>query len=120
MAETTITPTQLTKVGSDGVVITPGAGTAINTANTMIVAYPNNTKLLLTIDSNHADTVATIGASDYAIEAGKGALTYAVGDTVEHLIVVPDQAQVRNKDGNIDITWAANSAGFVTAWYLPL
>jgi len=119
MAETTITPTLLTKAGSDGVVITPGAGTAINTANTMIVAYPKNSKLLLTIDSNHADTVATIAASDFAIEAGLGAVTYAVGDTVEHLLVVPDQARVRKADGNIDITWATNSAGFVTAWYLP-
>ncbi len=117
MAVTTITPTRLTKI--TGAVITPGAGTAINDANSMSIAYPKDGELLLTIDSNHADTAATIAASDFGVESGLGSLTFAVGDTVEHLIVVGDSARFKNADGNITITWATDSAGFVTAWYLP-
>ena len=114
MAITTITPTRL--VSDTGVVITPGAGTAINTANSMIIAYPRDGELLITIDSNHADTVATVAAG-YGVDAQ--AVTYAVGDTIEHLISIGSSSKLINSDGNISITWATNSAGFLTAWYLP-
>jgi len=114
MAVTTITPTRL--VSDTGVVITPGAGTAINTSNSMVFAYPKDGELLITIDSNHASTVATVAAG-YGINAQTD--TYAVGDTIEHLIVIGASSKFKNSDGNISITWATNSAGFVTAWYLP-
>ena len=117
MADTVITPTQMTS--NTGVVVTPGAGTAINPANTMTIAYPKDGDLLITIDSDHADTTATLAVSDYAVSKGIGTTTFAVGDTVEHLIVIGESSRYRLDDGNVELTWATNSAGFVTAWYLP-
>jgi len=115
MAVTTITPTRL--VSNTGVVITPGAGTAINTANTMAIAYPKDGELIITIDSNHASTVATIGASAVGIDGQTD--TFAVGDTIEHLISIGSSSKYIDGDGNVTLSWATNSAGFVTAWYLP-
>ena len=82
MATVAIVPTQLS--ADTGVVITPGAGTAIVAAN-----------------------------------AGQGTVSYAVGNTIEHLIVVGNSAQLKDADGNISITYATNSAGYVRAFYLP-
>ena len=117
MAITALTPTRL--VSMTGVVVTPGAGTAINTSNSMTIPYPKDGELLITMDSNHADTAATIAASDYAVSAGLAPTTLAVGDTEEHLFVVGESAKYKKADGLISITWAANSAGFITTWYLP-
>jgi hypothetical protein len=117
MATVAITPTRM--VSDTGVVITPGAGTAIVAANTNTIAYPKDGELLITIDSNHADTAATIAASDYAVASGLGSTTLAVGDTVEKLFSIGESARYKLANGSISITWAANSAGFITAWYLP-
>jgi len=114
MAETAITPTRL--VSDTGVVITPGAGTAINTSNYMTIPYPKDGELLITIDSNHADTSATVVAG-FGVDSQT--TTYAVGDTIEHLIVIGSSSKIKNGDGEIRIDWATNSAGFLTAWYLP-
>ncbi len=114
MAVTTITPTRL--VSDTGVVITQGAGTAINTSDSMIFAYPKDGELLVVIDSDHADTEAIVAAG-YGIDAQAG--SWAVGDTIEHLIVVGASSKFINSDGNVSITWETNSAGFVRAWYLP-
>lgn len=117
MATVAITPTQLSK--DTGVVITQGAGTAIVAANTNTILYPADGKLLLLIDSDHADTAATVAASDFGVSAGLGTETYSVGDTIQHLIVVGDSAQLKKAAGYISITWAANSAGYIRAFYMP-
>ncbi len=115
MGITTITPTRL--VSNTGVVITPGAGTAINTSNSMAIAYPKDGELLITIDSNHASTVATIGADAFGVDAQTD--TFAVGDTIEHLISIGSSSKYIDDDGNVTLTWATDSSGWVTAWYLP-
>ena len=117
MATVAITPTQLEK--NTGSVITQGAGTAIVAANTNTIAYPKDGQLLLVVDSDHADTALTVAAG-FGVEAGLGSVEYAVGNTVQHLIVVGDSARLKDADGNISITYATNSAGYVRAFYLPL
>ena len=114
MAVTTITPTQM--VTGTGVVLTPGAGTAISTSNTMSIAYPKAGKLFLTIDSDHASTSASFAAGDFA-SAGLGAFAWAVADTVLQGIFI-DNNRLVNSDGNVVITWATNSAGFLQAFYV--
>ena len=79
MAITEITPSAVSL--DTGFVLTTGAGTAINTSNTMEFAYPKQGHLLITIDSNHASTSASFTAG-YGVAAGLGSLACAVGDTV--------------------------------------
>ena len=118
MAITALTPTRL--VSMTGVVVTAGAGTAINDANSMTIPYPKDGELIITIDSNHADTAATVAASDYAVSAGLAPTTMAVGDTIIHMFVIGESAKYKKStDGLISLTWATNSAGFITTWYLP-
>ena len=114
MAETTITPTQMVK--GTGVVLTPGAGTAINTSNTMHIAYPREGELFITIDSDHASTSASFAAGDFA-SAGLGAFTWAVGDTVIQGMII-DGNRILDSDGECVITWATDSAGYLQAFYL--
>ena len=125
MAVTEITPTALVKGTTEGVV-TQGAGTAINTANTMEILYPKEGKLLLWVDSDHASTAAVISAGDAGVAKGLGATTWAVGNTVaeiflpdsdRHLIATGDGASAFK--GCIEISWATDSAGFLRAFYLP-
>ena len=117
MATVRLTPTQIAKNVEQ--VITQGAGTAIVQADTNLIAYPKNGKLLLIVDSDHADTAMVIGASTWATEKGFGALTWAIGDTVAEMLVVGDSARFVNADGDLSITWATNSAGYVRCFYLP-
>ena len=125
MAITEITPTALVKGVTEGVV-TQGAGTAINTADTMEIKYPKEGKLLLWVDSDHADTAAVISAGDSGVAIGLGAKTFAVGNTVAE-IFLPDSDRHLKKTGLgasawkgiIEISWVTNSAGFVRAFYLP-
>ena len=114
MAVTTITASQLTS--DTAFVVTAGIGTAINTANSMTVAYPKDGQLLIYIDSNHADTAATVAAG-FGVDAQT--TTYTVGDTVASMFVVGASAKNKATDGFIDITWATNSAGFLAAFLLP-
>ena len=114
MAVTTITPTQF--VTGTAQVLTAGAGTAINTSNTMSIAYPKAGKLFLTIDSDHASTSASFAAGDFA-SAGLGAFTWAVGDTVIQGMFI-DNNRLVDDDGNVVITWATNSAGYLQAFYV--
>lgn len=116
MATVAITPTQINK--NEGFTLTQGAGTAIVQANTNTIAYPKDGKLLITIDSDHADTTAVV-ASGFGTEAGLGTVSYAVGDTVIKGFIVGDSARIKNASGNISITWATNSAGYIRAFYLP-
>lgn len=116
MATVAITPTQLSV--DTGSAITQGAGTAIVQANTNTIAYPRDGKLLIVIDSDHADTEATVAAG-FGVASGQGSVSYAVGNAASHLIVVGPSSKLKDADGNISITWATNSAGYIRAFYLP-
>ena len=117
MATVRITPTDIAVNVEQ--VVTQGAGTAIVQANTNLIAFPKNRKLLLWVDSDHASTAMVIAGSTWATEKGLGALTWAIGDTVAEILVIGDSARFVNADGDLSITWATNSAGFVRAYYLP-
>lgn len=123
MAVTEITPTQASL--DTAFALSQGAGTAINAANTMEIPYPKQGKLLIVIDSDHADTAATFSAG-FGVSAGLGALTVAVGNAAQSGVVLSsDRLKVLKGDGAsalggvLQIAWAANSAGFVRAYYLP-
>lgn len=115
MATTTITPTTISK--NSGQLVTQGTGTAINTSNTMEIAYPDEGRLLVLIDSDNAATSATFAAG-FGVDSGLGSLAVAVADT-KMTAVVLDSARFKDSSGNLSITWAASSAGFVQAYYLP-
>lgn len=118
MATVALTPTQLSV--DTAAVITQGAGTAIVAANTNTISYPKDGELLILIDSDHADTAATIAVSDYGVAKGQGTVTYSVADTVQSLFVVGSSSRFKIAAGDkISITWAANSAGYIRAYYLP-
>jgi len=125
MAITEVTPTALVKGVTEGLV-SQGAGTAINTADTIEILYPKEGKLLLWIDSDHASTAAIISAGDSGVAVGLGAKTFAVGNTVAE-IFLPDSDRHLKKvglgasafKGCIEISWATDSAGFLRAFYLP-
>ena len=116
MAETTITPTQVSSM--TGVVITPGTGTAINAANTIHIAYPKDGDLFVIIDSDHADTSASFGAG-FGVASGRGATAVAVADTVQKIVAIGESSRYLDADGDVVITWAASSAGFLFAFYVP-
>lgn len=126
MAVTEITPTQVVLDTafslSQGNV---GSPTAINAANTMEFPYPKQGKLLLVIDSDHADTAATFSAG-FGVAKGLGTLTVAVADTTQSGVIVSSDrlkvatgADTTPLKGVLQIAWAANSAGYVKAFYLP-
>jgi hypothetical protein len=115
MATTTLTATDLDYGEEQD--ISQGGGTAINAANTMRVLYPKNGKLLILIDSDHADTAATFKAGGENkggfLAAGLGDWTpTAPGDTKLDLIMI-DSDRFKDMDGYVYWTWATNSAGFV-------
>lgn len=116
MATTTLTATALTR--NTGQAISQGTGTAINDANTMRVLYPKEGRLLILIDSDHADTEATFAVSDYFVAKGKGTLAHAVGNAAMEIIVI-DSDRFKKKDGYVYFTWATNSAGYVQVYTLP-
>ena len=115
MAYTTHTATQLAI--NTGSAVTQGAGEAIVGANTDRVLYPRHGKLIIWIDSDHADTVATFTAGNM-IAAGKGTLAHAVGNATAEVIVI-DSDRFVDSSGYVNWTWATNSAGYVRCFYLP-
>ena len=115
MGETTVTPTEMV-AGTAIVVTTDGSiGTAISDSDTMVIAYPKQGKLILRIDSDHTDTEATFSAG-VGVSAGLGSFAWAVGDTVTQMLML-DSDRLVDGDGNLEITWATNSAGYLGAWY---
>lgn len=118
MATVALTPTQLTV--DTAAVITQGAGTAIVAADTNTIPYPKDGELLILIDSDNAATEATIAVSDFGVSKGQGTASYAVANTVQSLFVVGSSSRFKiNAGDEISITWAAGSAGFIRAFYLP-
>lgn len=125
MAVTELTPTAITQ-GVTEAVVTQGAGEAVNTSNTVEIKYPKNGKLLLWLDSDHASTAAIIAKGNTGVNIDKGAYTWAVGNAAaEMFIPESDRHLITKGDGSSDwrgiirISWAANSAGYLKAFYLP-
>jgi len=115
MAVQTVTPTAL--AFNTGQVVTQGSGTAIDASKTMEIAYPKDGKLLIIVDSTHANTAATFSASDVFVAAGKGTTALAVGNGIAKAIIVESDRHKLN-DGVVEISWHADSLGFVQAYYL--
>lgn len=117
MAVVAIAPTQL--VSGTALVITAATGTAINVANSNTIVYPKEGELLLKIESGHANTAVTIAASDFAVAAGQGAKTYAVGNGVSQLIAIGSSSRFKQSGGYITLTYHADSVGYVTPIVMP-
>jgi len=117
MAEVRLTPTAIAVNVEQ--VVTQGAGTAIVGANTNLVAVLKNKKILFWVDSDHANTAMTIIASTWATEKGHGNLVWAIGNAVAEVLVVGDSARFVNANGDLNISWHADSAGFIKVFYLP-
>lgn len=118
MAIVRITPTALAVNVEQAV--TQGAGTAIVSADTNKIAILKNKKILLWVDSDHANTALTIKKSTWATEKGFGDLVWAIGNTIAEILVVGDSARFANADGDLEMTWHTDSAGFIRAYYLPV
>jgi len=119
MAVTTLTATDLNYHEEQE--ISQGGGTAINAANTMRVLAPRQGKLLILVDSDHADTApvfeigGTLGTGGFTAlqETAKGDFAPAVvGDTKMDLYMVSSD-RFKDQDGYVHWSWATNSAGFV-------
>lgn len=121
MAVTEITPTTV-KLDT-GFTVTAGAGTAIDTGNTMEIPYPKQGKLLIVIDSDNAATNAVLSAG-YGVAGAAGSLAVA-NTATQGFIISSDKNVIAVGDGSsefkgcVQITWATSSAGFLSAFYLP-
>ena len=119
MANTTITPTALVySTASADLPVT--AGTAIVAANTFLVPYPVEGKLLIVINNT------TAGAKNITIKAGDSEFIESVkGDYViafaqdDVRFLVPESSRFKNADGTVHITFESSTTGFVQAFSLP-
>lgn len=117
MAKTTITAVQLAKdTMSADLPVT--AGEAIDAANTIVVDYPTEGKLLLVLNNTFA------GAKNFTIKAGDffrkdlGDLVLALAQADVRFLVV-NSARFKNSDGQVEIAFEASTTGFVQAFLLP-
>jgi hypothetical protein len=117
MAVTTLTATALVKntVSAD---LPVTAFTAIDATKTMEVLYPREGKLVLILNNTFA------GAKNFTIESGdyhasgQGDLVIAMAqDDVRFLVV--DSDRFKQSDGKLNITFEADTTGFVGALSLP-
>lgn len=124
MAITEITPATVSL--DTAFVIGGTAGTAINASNSMEIPYPKQGRLLIVILSAHNDTAPTFVAG-FGVAAGLGTYTpTAIGSGVlQGFVLSSDRLMVAVGDGTnalkgcLQLSWAANSAGYLAAYYLP-
>ena len=123
MAITELTPTTFAK--ETDVVATGAGGLAITAADTIEIKYPKEGKLLLMILSSHANCAAYIKKGDSGVAKDLGAYTWAVGNAVYEMLIVDGDrhllatgAGANAFKGCIEISWHADSTGFIRAWYL--
>lgn len=124
MAYTEITPSSVSL--DTAFTIGGTTGTAINASNTMEIPYPKQGKLLIVILSSHNDTAPTFAAG-YGVAKGLGSYTpSAIASGVLNGFVVSSDRLVtkvgsgsNTLKGVLSVTWAANSAGYLAAYYLP-
>ena len=117
MAVIAITPATLV-TGTMSADLPVAAGTAITAADTNTFAYPKEGKLLLVLNNTFAGgKVFTIAAGN-GLSTGQGALALTLAqDDVRYIIV--NSSRHRDSSGNVNLTYAANTTGFVQAFYLP-
>lgn len=124
MAYTEITPSTVSL--DTAFTIGGTSGTAINASNTMEIPYPKQGKLLIVILSSHNDTAPTFAAG-YGVAKGLGALTASAiaSGVLNGFVLSSDRLVTKVGSGSntlkgvLSVTWAANSAGYLAAYYLP-
>jgi hypothetical protein len=117
MANTVLTATALAKnTMSADLPVT--SFTAIDAAKTMEVAFPREGKLVLILNNTTAaEKDFTVESGDYHA-AGQGDLVMALAqDDVRFLVV--DSDRFKQNDGKLNLTFEANTTGFVGALSLP-
>ena len=126
MPLTTLTAVALTK-DADGLVISQGAGEAIDTADVMRVLFPKEGKLAIIIDSDDNATQPNFQPGGSGVGAGaKGFLAKGIGvfqptaiATATMQIFMMSSDRFKNQDGHIYFDWESLSAGFVRVVTLP-
>ena len=124
MAYTEITPSVVSL--DTAFAIGGTTGTAINASNTMEIPYPKQGRLLIVILSSHNDTAPTFAAG-YGVAKGLGALSVGAiaSGSLRGLVLSSDRLVTATGSGSsalkgcLSVTWAANSAGYLAAYYLP-
>lgn len=119
MAIQTVTPVQLVKDAmSADLPVT--AGEAINAANTMEIAYPQEGKLLLVLNNTFAGAkIFTISAgSGRFVASGVGALALSLAQADVRFLVLSSDRFLQG-DGVVEISFEASTTGFVQAFYMP-
>jgi len=117
MATTTITPLQL---ANDVFSVTkPITGeTAIVAGNDHAIAYPQEGKLLIRIKNTYAGAkVITVESGDF-IANGQGDLAQTFAQDEERFIVLSSD-RFKDTDGNVIITVASGTTGYIGAYYMP-
>lgn len=117
MAITTVTPTTLVKDTFSADLPVTGM-TAIDATKTFQIAYPKENKLLIVLNNTFAGAkVFTLAAGVFqAAGVGNYAMSLAQDD-VRYLVVSSDR--FCDADGNLNLTFEANTTGFVGAFYIP-
>jgi len=117
---TTLTPTTMT-VNTATATLPIASQTAFTDASSFTIAYPQEGKLLLIINSTYA------GANTAVIEAGDG-LGSGVGDLsittaqngVYYLVVDSSRFKTLAAGaGTINVTFGTSNTGFIHALYIP-
>ena len=127
MPLTTVVATALVN-NAAGVLISQGAGEAIDVADEMQVLMPKEGKLLILIDSDDSLTQPIFRGGGNSAEGGgtKGFLAAGIGDftapvvltaTMQMFIITSDR--FKSMDGFIYVGWVTSSAGFVRFITLP-
>lgn len=117
MAVTTLTPTALTRntVSAD---LPIASGTAIDATKTMEVVYPREGTLVLVLNNTFAGAkVFTVSAGDYSASGVGSYVITMAQDDVRFLIL--DSNRFKQNDGVIELSFEADTTGFVIALQLP-
>ena len=118
MADTVVTPTALVKDAMSADLPVTGM-TAIVAANNHKIAMPREGRLLIVLNNTFAGAkVFTVNSGNERFVAqGVGDLALSLAqDDVRYLMVSSDR--FLNSDGDIDITVAASTTGFIGAFYI--
>lgn len=119
MAVTLVTPVALVKdtMSAD---IPDASGTAINSADTMEIPYPQEGKLLIILNNTFAGAKNFIFSvtDEPFVQHDLGALTLSLAQADIRFIVLSSD-RFKRKDGNIELSFEAATTGFVKAFYIP-
>ena len=117
----TLTATTLTADTTTPTTLAIAAGTAFTDATTLDVAYPQQGKLLLIINSTYAGAnTAVIAAGDY-IGSGVGTLTVVTAQNGVYYLPISSSRFKTGAAGagTVNITFGTSNTGFVRALIIP-